>query len=462
LVATHTWALAHVDLAVEAARAAQPAWQRAGEPARRELLQRYQQKLRARRDDIALCIALEVGKPLWEARTEVDAMVNKVDLALGEGARFTADARIADLPGEIRHRPLGVVAVIGPFNFPGHLPNGHIVPALLLGNTVVHKPSEKTPSTATWMARCLDEAGVPHGVFNLVQGEAGCGSRLTTHPDIDGVLFTGSVAVGRRIVQDNAHRPELLIALELGGKNATLALDDCDVERCARAVVFAAFATAGQRCSSSSRLIATRAVAEPLFARVVELARGLRIGHPLGDDVFMGPMISEAARAQLLRAQADARGAGMEPLLAGGVVAVEGHRGFYVAPGISRAPAPGFEVEGYTDAELFGPELALYVVEDVDAAVELANRSRFGLVSAVFTRSADSFERAAADLRVGVVAWNRPTAGASSRLPFGGIKASGNHRPAGILAGTACAYAQGVQLAGPDGGALPTWPGFGA
>jgi succinylglutamic semialdehyde dehydrogenase len=460
-VATHPHALVHVDVAVEAARNAQPAWQRTGEPARRELLQRYQQRLRAHREDLALSIALEVGKPLWEARIEVDAMVSKVDLALGEGARFTAEQRIVDLPGEIRYRPLGVLAVIGPFNFPGHLPNGHIVPALLLGNTVVHKPSEKTPSAATWMARCFDEAGLPPGVFDLVQGEAACGQRLTTHAAIDGVLFTGSVAVGRRIVQDNAHRPELLIALELGGKNATLAFDDCDVERCARAVVFAAFATAGQRCSSTSRLIATRGVAGALFARVVELAKGLRIGHPLAGEPFMGPMISEAARAQVLQAQSGARAAGMEPLLAGGPVAVEGHRGYYLAPSISRAPRPDLVIDGYTDAELFGPELALYSVDGPEAAVELANQSRFGLVSAVFTRSTAAFERAASELQVGVVAWNRPTAGASSRLPFGGIKASGNHRPAGILAGTACGYAQGVQLSGPEGGALPTWPGFG-
>ena len=460
-VGTHPCALEHVDLAVEAARTAQPAWRRAGEAARRAVLERYKERLRAHREDIAHTLALEVGKPLWEARTEADALVAKVDLALGEGARFTASERIADLPGEIRHRPLGVLAVIGPFNFPAHLPNGQIVPALLLGNAVVHKPSEKTPNTAVWLARCFHEAGLPPGVFNLVQGERPCGQRLSTHPDVNGVLFTGSVAVGQRIVQDNARHPDRLIALELGGKNATLALDDCDVERCARAVVFAAFATAGQRCSSTSRLIATRAVADALFARVVELARGLRVGYPLGPDVFMGPLISEGARAAVLHAQGAARDAGMEPLLRSAPIAIEGHRGHYLSPGISRAPVASFEVEGYSDVELFGPELAAYVVADLDAAVELANRSRFGLVAAVFTGSQDAFERAAEELEVGVVAWNRPTAGASSRLPFGGVKDSGNHRPAGILAGGACAYAQGVQLTPPESGPLPSWPGLG-
>jgi succinylglutamic semialdehyde dehydrogenase len=203
-------------------------------------------------------------------------------------------------------------------------------------------------------------------------------------------------------------------------------------------------------------------VADALFARVVQLAKGVSIGHPLVGEPFMGPMISDAARAQLLQAQTVARAAGMEALLEGGPVIVDGHRGHYLAPGVSRAPHASLVIDGYTDAELFGPELALYTVDGPDAAVELANRSRFGLVSAVFTRSAEAFEHAASELRVGVVAWNRPTAGASSRLPFGGIKASGNHRPAGILAGTACGYAQGVQLSGPEGGALPTWPGFGS
>jgi succinylglutamic semialdehyde dehydrogenase len=459
-VGTHLCGIEHVELAVEAARTAQPAWRRAGDDERRAVLQRYKERLRAHREDIAHTLALEVGKPLWEARTEADALVSKVDLALGEGARFTARERIADLPGEIRHRPLGVVAVIGPFNFPAHLPNGQIVPALLLGNAVVHKPSEKTPNTAVWLARCFHEAGLPPGVFNLVQGEAACGQRLCTHPDVDGVLFTGSVAVGQRIVQDNAQRPERLIALELGGKNATLALDDCDIERCARAVVFAAFATAGQRCSSTSRLIATRKVAEPLLARIVDLTLRVRIGYPLGPDVFMGPVISESARANVLQAQAAAHDAGMEPLLCSAPVAIAGHRGHYLSPGVARAPVASFEIDGYSDTELFGPDLAAYVVPDLDAAVELANRSRFGLVAAVFTASSDAFERAADELKVGVVAWNRPTAGASSRLPFGGVKQSGNHRPAGILAGTACAYAQGIQLTAPELGPLPTWPGL--
>jgi succinylglutamate-semialdehyde dehydrogenase len=458
-VAVHAFARDQVDRAVEAARAAFGTWCRTADDDRRSLLRRYQERVRTHREEIALAIALEVGKPLWEARTEVDAMIAKVDLTLGEGARFTATQRIPDLPGEIRHRPLGVLAVIGPFNFPGHLPNGQIVPALLLGNCVVHKPSEKTPSAGTWIARCMHEAGVPAGVFNLVQGLGPTGERMSTHPDVDGILFTGSAAVGQRIVRDNAARPNRLIALELGGKNAAIALDDCDLERTARALAFAAFATTGQRCTSTSRLIATPGIVEALIARIAEIARALRVGYPLDGDVFMGPLISAHARDALLAAQTSARAAGFEAVVPGGIAEVNGHAGFYVRPAIHRAPDAAPELAGYTDTELFGPDLSVRIAPDLDAALACANASRFGLAASVFTSSAAAFERAADELRVGVVHWNRSSAGASSRLPFGGIKDSGNHRPAGIMASTACAYPQAVLLPPAADAPLPTWPG---
>jgi succinylglutamic semialdehyde dehydrogenase len=461
LVSAHDYEFGRVDAAVVAARAAFPAFRKLGMDVRADMLRRYQARLRAHREEIALAIALEVGKPLWDAYTEVDAMAGKVDLSLGEGARFTAGAELPNLPGQIRYRPLGVLGVIGPFNFPGHLPNGQIVPALLLGNCVVHKPSEKTPSTATWIARCLQQAGLPAGVFNLVQGAAESGRRLSVHSDVDGVLFTGSAAVGQRIVQDNAAHPQRLVALELGGKNAAIVLDDCDLERTARAVAFAAFATAGQRCTSTSRLFATPGIAAALTERLAQIARAIRVGHPLDADVFMGPMISGASRDALLAAQSRARAAGFEAVAPGGDLAVPGHDGHYVQPAIHRAPRSDLDVDGYSDEELFGPDLAVYPAGDLEAAVAAANRSRFGLAASVFTSSRAAFERAADSLRVGVVHWNRSSAGASGRLPFGGVKQSGNHRPAGILAAAACAYPQGVLLAPADEpGPLPTWPGM--
>jgi len=456
--AEHPYALRDVHAAIESARRAWLSWRRLPIEVRADYLRRYQARLRAHHADLADSIAREVGKPLWEAKSEVDAMIAKLDLSLGEGRRFTDDVHIPDLPAEIRYRPLGVVAIIGPFNFPGHLPNGHIVPALLLGNCVVHKPSEKTPSTATWLTLCLHEAGLPSGVFNLVQGPGAYGALLSTHTDVSGVMFTGSTAVGKRIVAAQGERIDRLIALELGGKNDSIALDDCDIEHTARAVAFSAYVTAGQRCTATSRLIATSTVFEPLVARIADIARGLRIGSPWGDAVFMGPLIDSAARERHQAAGDLARAHGFEPRVVRQPLTAD-LRGYYTNPTLHVAPSAKIEVPGYTDRELFVPDLAAYEVHDADTAFELASRGPSGLTAAVFTASREQLERAVDMLRVGVLQWNRTTAGASSRLPFGGVQNSGNYRPAGIVAGLTCSYPLGLQLQAQHL-ALPSWPGF--
>ncbi len=460
LVGRHVVVHHHVHEAIEAARRAFPAWRRLGEGGRRALLRKYQDRVRHHREAIAETIAREVGKPLWDARGEAAALASKVDLMLGEGAAWTRDRRVDDLPGAIRFRPHGVMAVIGPFNFPAHLPNGQIVPALLHGNTVVFKPSEKTPNAAVWMARCFDEAGFPPGVVNVVQGGATSAEALVSHDDVDGILFTGSLAVGQKILAANAHRPGRLIALELGGKNATIVLDDADLARAANQIAFAAYASAGQRCTATSRVFVATPVAEALVEALATAARSLTVGYPLDEGVFMGPLITEASRRELLAAQERARAAGFEAVVSGGAHEVPGHRGWYVRPSLHLAPAPDIRVEGYTHDELFGPDIAVYPVDGLDQAVALANDTDYGLSCAVFTASEERFERAADELRVGVLHWNQSSAGASGRLPFGGVKSSGNHRPAGILAGLLCAWPQAVRFTPPPDAPLPTWPGL--
>ncbi len=459
IVVRAPWAKSQIDVAVDAARTAFPAWRKLGQPARAEFLRKYQAALKSHLDELTRAISREIGKPLWEAKTEVQAMITKVDVSLGEGAAFTRDHRIEDLPGEIRHRPHGVVAVVGPFNFPGHLPNGQIVPALLTGNTVVFKPSDKGPMTAWWMAKCFEEAGLPRGVFNVVQGGVAVAEHLVTHPGIDAILFTGSVPVGQRIVASNAHRPGVLVALELGGKNASLVFDDAELERTVREVAFSGFATAGQRCTATSRVYVTRGIADAFCARLAAVAKTVAVGHPQDEGVFMGPVISEGTRQQLLAAQQKATASGFEALAPGGVVQARTN-GFYVRPAVHRATGSVRHVAGYTDTELFAPDLAVIVVDGIDEAITLANETNFGLSAAVFTKSAESFERVADVLRVGVLHWNRSSAGASGRLPFSGIKASGNHRPAGILMGTSCVYPMGVLLPAKADAPLPSWPGI--
>jgi succinylglutamic semialdehyde dehydrogenase len=460
VVGRHAWALSHVDDAVSSARSGFSSWRRLGQARRAELLRAYQTQLALHADDLARCIAREIGKPLWEAKTEVAAMVSKVDVSLGEGAAFVKDTVIADLPGEIRHRPHGVAAVLGPFNFPGHLPNGQIVPALLTGNTVVFKPSDKGAGTAVLMAKCFEAAGLPAGVFNLVQGGVPTAERLVTHQGLDALLFTGSVPVGRRIVAANAHRPGLMVALELGGKNATLVLDDCDLKRTVRELAFSGFATAGQRCTATSRVIVTKGIADQLVDRLAAAARSITVGHVFDEGVFMGPVISEATRTQLLAAQAKAISGGFDAVVPGGAVEVSGRQGFYVRPAVHVARAGTTRVEGYTDTELFSPDLSVVIVDSLDQALAVANETEFGLSAAVFTQSGDAFERCADELRVGVLHWNRSSAGASGRLPFGGIASSGNHRPAGILMGQSCTYPLAVLLPQKTDAPLPAWPGI--
>jgi succinylglutamic semialdehyde dehydrogenase len=468
-----------IEEAVMAARRAFGPWRKLSLEERSAFLKRYQAGLKRHLETLTQSIAREIGKPLWEAKTEVQAMVTKIDVTLHESLRYVKDIHIDDLPGEIRYRPHGVVAVLGPFNFPGHLPNGQIVPALLAGNTVVFKPSEKAPLTARLMAQCFFEANFPAGVLNVVQGQAPIAEALSTHRDIDALLFTGSLQVGQKIMAANAHRPGLLVALELGGKNASLVFGDCDLERTAREIAFSGFATAGQRCTCTSRVIATRDVAEKLALRLAEIAKQTRVGHFADANIFCGPVISSQSEAQLLKAQTLAVKAGFAPLAHGGKIMAT-TRGHFVQPAVHLAPQKLFSVPGYTDTELFAPDLAIFAVDSLEEALWLANDTPYGLSAAVFTENKALFEKCAEELRVGVLHHNRSSAGASGRLPFGGIKSSGNHRPAGILMGASCVYPMGVQhpalpvqtsesdrrsqdvvlnpLAAK--GVLPTWPGM--
>jgi succinylglutamate-semialdehyde dehydrogenase len=460
VVASVGTSAALVDDALGHAARAKAPWRRASFDARCAMLRRYQDAMRARAEDLASAISREIGKPRWEARTEVQAMIAKVDVTLGEAMRFTETERLDTLPGEISHRPHGVLAVVGPFNFPGHLPNGQFVPALALGNVVVFKPSEKAPLTAKLVAECMHAAGVPEGVFQVLQGGRDIAEYLVSHEALDGIFFTGSTAVGEKILAANAHRPGRLVALELGGKNASLVFGDADLERAAREIAFSAFATAGQRCTASSRLYVVHTHANELADRLARAANGAKTGHFDDPSVFLGPMISAPSRDALFAAQALAERRGVDRIAGGGIADVPGFDGHYVRPAVHRAKDANVVVPGFTDVELFGPDITIYPVDSEEEAVARANDSRFGLVTAVFTQSAERFRAAAAELEVGVVHWNRSSAGASGRLPFGGLRASGNHRPAGILAGAQTVAPVGVYLSPAGGAPLPSWPGL--
>jgi succinylglutamic semialdehyde dehydrogenase len=442
---------AAVDAAVARARGAFPAWRDAGLPARAEVLRRFAAFARAREEELAQLLAREVGKALWDARSEARLLAPKVEATLEHGLRFVSPVA-AGAGTRADFHPRGVLAVLGPFNFPVHLPNGHIVPALATGNSVVFKPSDLAPGAGVWLAGAFAAAGLPAGVLELVQGRAETGRALALHPDVDGVLFTGSWAVGRALREAALDQPRKLLALEMGGKNAMIVLADADLDLAASEAALSIAATTGQRCSSLSRIFVQREVEEPFRERLVRLLSGLTIGPPLAEGTFMGPLVSRRAYDRFARARASASEAGGEVVLR----REPGAPPPFVGPGLVRFRGLA-QRHPYQREELFAPEAALYQVGDLDEAIGAANDSDYGLAAAIVSRSRAAYEHAVGRVRTGVLNWNRGTIGASGRLPFGGGARSGNDRPAGILASVYCTFPQShlEHEAGFDASELP-------
>jgi len=442
---------AAVRAAVARARAAFPAWRDAGLAERARVLARFRDAARAGQEELAVLIAREVGKALWDARAEAALLAAKVDATLEAGMRFVAPIE-AGAGARATYHPRGVLAVLGPFNFPAHLPNGHIVPALATGNSVVLKPSEHAPAVAEWMAARWRAAGLPAGVLEVVHGGSDTGRWLAGHADLDGVLFTGSWAAGRALAQQALDQPGKLLALEMGGHNAIAVLADADLDLAAAEAALSIAVTTGQRCTCASRLFVAREVIDAFQAKLVPLLAGLRVGPPLADGVFMGPLVSRAAWERVEAARALAPAAGGERVLA-----VESPLPPpYTGAGLVRF-ASAAQTHPYQRDEIFGPEAALYPVDDLDEAIAAVNDSDYGLAAAVFSRDRSRYEHCIGRIRTGNLNWNRGTVGASGRLPFGGSGRSGNDRPAGITATLYCTFPQAhlESDAGFDPDALP-------
>lgn len=425
-----------VDAAVREARRAFPAWQRLGMDGRQRIVEKFARLLEQEQEDMARQIGLETGKPLWESRTEVAAMIAKVGIsvrAMNERAGYS-ETEVAGGKAVLRHRPHGVVAVFGPYNFPGHLPNGHIVPALLAGNTVVFKPSELAPGVAEMAVRLWQAAGVPDGVINLVHGAVDTGQALAYHGDIDGLFFTGSASVGHQLHRQFGGRPEKILALEMGGNNPLIVQGVADVDAAVHHTLQSAFLSAGQRCTCARRLLVPRgAKGDRFLERLVEVAGHIRVGHFDEDpQPFMGAVISTEAADRLLEAQQDMLDAGGKSLLA--MTRQQEETGL-LSPGI--VDMTGIETP---DEEHFGPLLSVFRYRSFEDALELANNTRFGLSAGLLSDDRKLYEQMLERIRAGIVNWNRPLTGASSAAPFGGVGASGNHRPSAYYAADYCAW----------------------
>ena len=422
---------------VAAARAAFPAWAAHSNAYRIEALRRFANVVRRQEAEFAELIARETGKPLWETRTEVAAVVNKVDISVEAYAERTPQRKMEAALGNriaVRHKPHGVLGVLGPYNFPAHLPNGHIVPALIAGNAVVFKPSEKTPATGEFLVRCLHEAKIPQGVVRLLVGGPEQGRALAGDPGIDGLLFTGSARAGMALHRQFAETPQKILALELGGNNPLVVWRAKDIQSAAAIVVQSAYLSAGQRCTAARRLIVEDGEETVLLDAVKDLIGRLIVDQPFADpQPFMGPLIDNAAADHVQEQW-------LNLMMKGGKPICRLDRRTKDLPFLTPALIDVTDIRDRPDEEIFGPVLQVIRVKDFDAAIAEANNTRFGLAASLVGGSPEMYDKFWAGVRAGVINWNKPTNGAPSNAPFGGIGLSGNHRPSAFYAADYAAY----------------------
>ncbi|HBB7244240.1 TPA: succinylglutamate-semialdehyde dehydrogenase [Escherichia coli] len=428
---------AQVEQACRAARAAFPRWARLSLAERQVVVERFAGLLESNKAELTAIIARETGKPRWEAATEVTAMINKIAISIKAYHVRTGEQRseMPDGAASLRHRPHGVLAVFGPYNFPGHLPNGHIVPALLAGNTIIFKPSELTPWSGEAVMRLWQQAGLPPGLLNLVQGGRETGQALSALEDLDGLLFTGSANTGYQLHRQLSGQPEKILALEMGGNNPLIIDEVADIDAAVHLTIQSAFVTAGQRCTCARRLLLkSGAQGDAFLARLVAVSQRLTPGN--WDDEpqpFIGGLISEQAAQQVVTAWQQLEAMGGRTLLAPRLLQSETS---LLTPGIIEMTG----VAGVPDEEVFGPLLRVWRYDSFEEAIRMANNTRFGLSCGLVSPEREKFDQLLLEARAGIVNWNKPLTGAASTAPFGGIGASGNHRPSAWYAADYCAW----------------------
>lgn len=427
-----------VDGAVKAARNAFVSWNRTSLEERLTIVKRYSELLTEHKLELTNTIAKETGKPTWESATEVGAMIGKI--AISEKAYHERTGTVNNpMPvgkAVIRHKAHGVVAVFGPYNFPGHLPNGHIVPALIAGNTIVFKPSDLTPLVAQEMVTLWEKAGLPAGVLNLVQGEVETGKALASHAGLDGLFFTGSSRTGKILHEQFAGHPGKILALEMGGNNPLIVKDAHNIDAVVHDIVQSAFITAGQRCTCARKLYLQKTPqADAILARLLELTQQIKVDlYDASEQPFIGAMISKQAAASMLEAQTQLLSLGATSLL--NLEHLDTQTGF-VTPGILDVTAIQ---DTMPDEEHFGPLLKVIRYDNFEQAIDSANNTSFGLSAGLLADSKDDYDFFLERIRAGIVNWNRPLTGASSAAPFGGIGSSGNHRASAYYAADYCSY----------------------
>ncbi|WP_353229745.1 succinylglutamate-semialdehyde dehydrogenase [Novosphingobium sp.] len=426
-----------VGALVARARRAWPGWAAQPHTIRIEMARRFANEVRKEHDRLATLIARETGRPLWEARGEVEDVVGRVEIAVRAYAERTAQRRLdSALQGTaaLRHKPHGVIAVITPASAPASVATAQIIPALIAGNVVVFKPSERTPATGELLVQCMHRAGIPAAAVQMLVGGPDQGQDLAAHDSVNAVLFTGSAHVGIALNRRLSGNPGKLVALELGGNNPIVVWDTPKIAEAAVLVAQSAFASAGQRCTAARRLIVKASLADDIIEEVRRLADRMIVGAPFDDPApFMGPVIDNPT--------ADGLTESFVYLLSNGGRAIK-HlvRLDDAHPFLSPAIIDVTRMTERPDVELFGPLLQVVVVDEFEAAIAEANATRFGLCAALIGGAPQDYNRFWAQVQAGVINWNRPTHAHSGAAPMGGVGLSGNHRPAAYYAADSCAY----------------------
>lgn len=425
-----------VHNALTSAHDAYHTWSKLSVAARLEYIKKYANIIKKNLDTLTHIIALETGKPIWESKGEAQSVFNKVAISIDAYFERTNTIHFKDgeIDNYIRYKPFGVAAVIGPFNFPAHLINGHIIPALIAGNTIVLKPSHLTPLSAEFIVKCFTEIKLPKGVLNLVQGDGATAKNLLKN-DINAVYFTGSFNTGVKINKQFASRPDILLAMEMGGNNPLIIDKVKNIDAAVYHSVISAFIGAGQRCTCARRIIIPdNKYGDNFLKKFIELSRTITIGkYDNKPEPFMGPVIRYSHALSHLKAQKHLISIGGEALLQ---MSLLEKKLPFLSPGIIDMST----VKNAPDEEIFAPIVQIYKYDSFEDALSIANNTQYGLSSGIFTDSKKHFEQFFYHIKAGLINLNRPTTGASSRLPFGGVGKSGNFRPSAYFAADYCAY----------------------
>ena len=426
--------LADVDAAVNAATEAFKSWRLLPAPLRGEMLFRVGDILKQKKEELSQLLTRDMGKVIAEARGDVQEAIDMAYFMGGEGRRllgYTAPVEMPNKFGMAVRDPAGVVGLITPWNFPIAVPSWKLFPALVAGNTIIWKPSPETPAISAAFVQVFEEAGLPPGVFNLIMAPgAEVGKALVEHPDVRVLSFTGSTTTGRAIAQSAAKLNKKL-SLEMGGKNAIIVMEDANVELVTDATLWASFGTSGQRCTAASRLIAQKGIVSKVKESLVERTKKLKLGDGLDPKVDVGPVINKAALDRIHNYVQIGQKEGARALVGASVADING-KGFFYSPTLFDGVNPGSTLEA---EEIFGPVLSIIEVNSLEEAIEVNNRSQYGLSTSIFTQDVNRAFTAMRDIATGLVYINHGTTGAEIQFPFGGVRGTGNgHREAGQAA----------------------------